>query len=548
MTISIEKATAQESDALEFIVTLSASAFTTVTVGYRTVSGSAIEGVDFRDTTGTLSFAPGETSATIEVRSLSDRNDEVDESLVLELFDPVGDSFADGGAVARAIGFVLDDDGTGPNLALAVGDPVVVEGDSGGTFARFDIALSRPAPSGFDVPYATADGSAVAQQDYRAANGQLSFAPGQQETAIDIDVVSDTDAEGDEYFSLVLTPPQPVASGGIGTVGLAQILDDDAGAPELSVSAVQSPAAESDAVEFVVNLSEPAFTAVTVDYRTLSGTAIEGVDFREASGRLVFSPGETSKTIDVRTFFDRVDETDEMLVLELAQPNGAVPSGDDAVLRTTGSILDADGVGPNLALFVSSPVIVEGDLDRTSARFEILFSQPLPDAIELPYQTINGSARGGGDYVRTSGVLDLPAGQRVAFVDVPVKGDTAREGVEVFGLAVTPTIPVANGFAGAVGVARILDDDAGAPEISASALDDPAEESDRLEFAVGLSEASATPVTVEYRTLSGSAAEDVDFRGVSGELVFAPGETTKTLEVTTLFDRDDEVDEAVVLE
>jgi hypothetical protein len=47
---------------------------------------------------------------------------------------------------------------------------------------------------------------------------------------------------------------------------------------------------------------------------------------------------------------------------------------------------------------------------------------------------------------------------------------------------------------------------------------------------------SATPVTVDYRTLSDTATAGVDFIPVSGTLTFQPGQTTKDFDVTILSD------------
>ncbi len=140
-------------------------------------------------------------------------------------------------------------------------------------------------------------------------------------------------------------------------------------------------------------------------------------------------------------------------------PTNGVLSGGLPALRTTGFVLDDDGVGPDLAMFVSSPVLIEADSGRTPARFEIALSAPAPTAIELPYATADGSARAGEDYVARSGVLTFAPGQQVAYVDVPVVGDRLREPDDQFALSFTPTIPIASGGAGASGLATILNGD-----------------------------------------------------------------------------------------
>src|SRR6185503_3569732 len=50
-------------------------------------------------------------------------------------------------------------------------------------------------------------------------------------------------------------------------------------------------------------------------------------------------------------------------------------------------------------------------------------------------------------------------------------------------------------------------------------------------FTVSLSAASDLPVTVNYTTTDGSATAGTDYAATSGSVVFAPGETTKTIPV-----------------
>jgi hypothetical protein len=52
----------------DFTVTLSPASTQTVTVNYNTVDGSAVSTTDYTSTSGTLTFAPGETTKTITVR------------------------------------------------------------------------------------------------------------------------------------------------------------------------------------------------------------------------------------------------------------------------------------------------------------------------------------------------------------------------------------------------------------------------------------------------------------------------------------------------
>ena len=55
-----------------FLVTLSQASTKTVTVNFSTVDGTAKAGMNFNATSGTLTFAPGETQKSIPVTILPD--------------------------------------------------------------------------------------------------------------------------------------------------------------------------------------------------------------------------------------------------------------------------------------------------------------------------------------------------------------------------------------------------------------------------------------------------------------------------------------------
>ena len=71
--LAVADASADEGGALSFAVTLDAAASGTVTVDWATSDGTATAGQDYTAGSGTLAFAPGETSKTVSVATLADR-------------------------------------------------------------------------------------------------------------------------------------------------------------------------------------------------------------------------------------------------------------------------------------------------------------------------------------------------------------------------------------------------------------------------------------------------------------------------------------------
>ena len=90
-TLSVADAEVREGSgaALAFTVTLSRALTETVTVEYYTQDGTASAGSDYTDTSGTLTFTPGQTSQTVSVPVLDDTHDEGSETLTLRLRNAV---------------------------------------------------------------------------------------------------------------------------------------------------------------------------------------------------------------------------------------------------------------------------------------------------------------------------------------------------------------------------------------------------------------------------------------------------------------------------
>ena len=77
----------------DFVVTLNPAASETVTVDYATSDGTATEGDDYTDTSGTLTFNAGVTSMTVSVPVLDDAHEDAGETIILTLSNPSGNAY-----------------------------------------------------------------------------------------------------------------------------------------------------------------------------------------------------------------------------------------------------------------------------------------------------------------------------------------------------------------------------------------------------------------------------------------------------------------------
>ena len=91
-----------------FTVTLSAAYDQAVTMSFRTVDGTATTSdSDYIAKTGTLTFAPGETTKTITIVVNADHKKEADETFYLDLYGLSSNSLF---TKSRGLGTILNDD------------------------------------------------------------------------------------------------------------------------------------------------------------------------------------------------------------------------------------------------------------------------------------------------------------------------------------------------------------------------------------------------------------------------------------------------------
>jgi hypothetical protein len=92
-------------------------------------------------------------------------------------------------------------------VSVSIGDASAVEGNSGTTTLAFPVTLSTRSSRAVSVDYATSDGTASAASDYVAANGTVTFQPGQKSKTIAVSIAADSAIEQDETFTASLSSP-----------------------------------------------------------------------------------------------------------------------------------------------------------------------------------------------------------------------------------------------------------------------------------------------------------------------------------------------------
>lgn len=205
----------------KFIVSLSSPSLEPVHVSYATTDGTAIAGLDYTSTAGTITFAPGEVGKPVGVPVICEGVPEGNETFTLSITDVDG-LVALPGRIEGTGSVTNDDPSTGKFLQIA--STTVVEGDVGTRTARVSVVLSQPRAQVTTIYWATLDGTAVGGLDFDVSGGVITLDPGETAMSILVPILPDQLREGTETLSVVLTSANVPIVGGVGTI---TILDDD---------------------------------------------------------------------------------------------------------------------------------------------------------------------------------------------------------------------------------------------------------------------------------------------------------------------------------
>ena len=96
---------------------------------------------------------------------------------------------------------------TTPSRSIKIGDASVAEGNSGTKPMAFHVSLNHASASPVTVHYTTVDGTAKAGSDYVATTGTVTFAPGQLNKTVSVQIKGDKVKEKNESFLVTLYDP-----------------------------------------------------------------------------------------------------------------------------------------------------------------------------------------------------------------------------------------------------------------------------------------------------------------------------------------------------
>ncbi|MYD24494.1 MAG: hypothetical protein F4X08_01585, partial [Gemmatimonadetes bacterium] len=294
---------------------------------------------DFGASTGSrMVTVPTSGTATVTVSTTDDSTDETDGSVTVTVNAHSGYTVSSSQGTATVA--VADDDvplPVTPEVSVTAGAGIVEGGDVSFTVTANPVPVS---PLSMSV-------TVTQSGDFGVSTGTRTVTVPISGTAtVTVSTSDDSTYEPDGSVTVTVNGRDGYtvsATQGSASVNVAD--NDDPPPTDLPVvsvadgSVVEGEFGFLSLLEFQVTLSEPSEQDVTVRFRILSGTAVNGLDYWGSIGQVTIWAGWTRATTGVNVRDDRLRERDETLVIELTDAEGAVIA-DNAT--ATGTIIDND--------------------------------------------------------------------------------------------------------------------------------------------------------------------------------------------------------------
>lgn len=402
-----------------------------------------------------------------------------------------------------------------------------------GDLATIEVVRSNNAAGTVTVDYQTFDGTATAGRDYVATSGTLTFGPNELTKTFTIPILNNDDVDPNRTVRLGLSNATGTGIVGVPSLATLTIFDDDPvpAEPQFIQFSQASSTVQEDGGQARIVVRRTGGTAgvVSIPYATAPGSAVAGSDFTSVSGTLTFLSGEVEKTIVVPVIDNAEVDGNRNFLINLGQGTGAAAGTPS---QTSVTIVDDESPPAGSFQFsMAGYTVSEADGQATITVTRTGGMGPAT----VSYNTLPGTAQPGERYQPASGTLEFAPGETEKTFTVDLIDTPGFIGPQTVILELTPGEGAA---LGTIGQATLtITDDETAPQgifqfdTSSIVVDEAAGVARLTVLRTG---GAFDTASIGVATAVGNAVAGTDYESIAVRLTFAPGETSKTVEIPIL--------------
>ncbi len=491
-----------------------------------TSNGTAVAGVDYWPTNTTVNFNPGDTDIQVQVPIINNNIAEGNRTVTLALNNVVSTLLY---SPSNETLTIIDTVNAPGQLFFSATNYVVNEAD--GT-AYITVVRTNGTTGTISVAYNTTPGTATPGTSYTTTSGTLTFNNGDTSKTFAVPLVQNNLVLGTVNFSVQLSGPTGGATLIAPTNAIVNILDKNTG---FVFAAATNTVIETAGFVPVNVLRVGANTNVEqVSYATADGTAKAGVNYQTTGGTLVFTNGETLRSIQVPLIYDPQVTGNLLFTMTLSGNSPGTQIGTPGT--TTVVVQDADaGLSfnspSNNVLKNAGSAVITVVCSNPAVEPVIVYSNGVPVTIPLSvqYTTTNGTATAGVDYMAVTGTLVFTNGMGTNTFTVPIINNGLVTGNRTFSVLLSNPTPPGQLVSPSNQVVTIIDSNSGL------SFSQPAYTVLKTGVAANINVFrtgyTKSVVTVNYLATNGTALAGINYVATNGTLTFTNGVTSLSFSV-----------------
>ncbi|XP_026994314.2 adhesion G-protein coupled receptor V1 isoform X1 [Tachysurus fulvidraco] len=409
---------------------------------------------DLQPHNGTLMFNGSESRKSLVIQALADVVLEGEEKFTVQLLSARNEAVIDPTRNLASI-LIRADRGALGIIGIADSSRNVLIGEPQGMYNGTALISLVRGPGIFGEIEIFWNITPADTREFVETSGKLIMRDRQSAATIQLMAVDDDIPEEKRLYELSLTSLTPAAdispSRQRATITMAAS-DLPYGLFSFSQSSL-SIIEEDRSLNITVLRSMGLLGSVWVSFHTEGQTAVSGMDFEQSSGRLLFSPGQSSRVVPLKIVDDLLAEGPEQFYLNITQVQLLNDSALNFTVREHGLQIDqppAIGNISSIMIVILKNDNVEGILEFDPSFINITVEEDVGTLsvpvlrrvgvygqVSVDYVTRSITAQSGTDYILQNDTITFRPGQNISHINVSIVDDLEREYNEVFEIRLT---------------------------------------------------------------------------------------------------------------